>query len=408
VARRHLFLAATAGAVGELNLARAVAQQLCERGDEAVFLAPEAVSFLFEGSPLQHRPVDSMLPLLAHHLPRALQREGADSLVLVDVTSVFLTLETVWASDADFIGRLPLPVVALDVWDLPRTDMRWDFGTDALAIPPRALDITRRLVPVPFARPGDDRFRFNALPTAAPPATEARAEMRQELGLSADDRLILLLSSRWQSPRMQHWKHHQRLARHLPTLALEALASLGTRAHVAHVGPEKFEGGETLGPRYHWIAQLPPERFHALMGTADALLTFNTSATSTLSALAIGLPVVLAINSRSGRTPDEALSGLAGAPADPVRRFLERVVPLHPFRVWPLGLYGLLSPVLVDNPFTDAVRTVELLDWAALTGACRELLFEPSARADALRRQEAYCAEARALPAGADALLSQL
>jgi hypothetical protein len=405
---RHAFLAATAGAVGELNLARTVARELCERGHEAVFLAPEAVSFLFEGTRIEHRPVDSMLPLLSHHLPRALRRERADTLVLVDVTSVFLTLETVWASEADFLTRLPLPVFALDVWDLPRTDLRWDFGTDALPIPPRALDIARRLVPVPFASPRGDRFRFNALPHVESPGPDARAEIRRELGLSAEDGMVLLLSSRWQSAQMQHWKHHQRLARHLPALALEALAGVDPRVHVVHVGPEAFARGEALGGRYHWFSQRGPERFHALMGTADVLLTFNTSATSTLSALALGLPVVLAINSRSGRTVDEVVAALGTTPPPPVRRWLEQVVPLHPFRVWPLGLYGLLSPVLEDNPFTDAVRTVEVLDWEALTGACRELLFDPSAREDASRRQAAYCAQVRQLPAGADVLLSQL
>jgi hypothetical protein len=143
------------------------------------------------------------------------------------------------------------------------------------------------------------------------------------------------------------------------------------------------------------------------MGAADVLLTFNTSATSTLSALALGLPVVLAINSRAGRTVDEVVALLGGAPA-PVRRWLEQVVPLYPFRVWPLGLYGLLSPVLEGNPFTAAVRTVEVLDWDALTGACRELLFDPSAREEASRRQSAYCEQVRALPSGAEVLRSQL
>ena len=405
---RHLFLAATAGAVGELNLARGLAQGLHERGHEVVFLAPEAVSFLFEGSPFRHVAVDPMLPLMAHHLPRAVRRERADSLVLVDVTSVFLTLETVWASETDFLTRLPLPVVALDVWDLPETDLRWDFGTDALPISPRALDLRRRVVPVPFAQPRDDGVRFDALPAFEPPGPELRREMRRELGLGEQDRLVLLLSSRWQTPEMQHWKHHQRLSRHLPALALQALATLGARVHAVHVGPQAFVGAEALGERYHWIAQLRPDRFQALMGSADLLLSFNTSATSTLSALALGLPVVLAVNSRAGRTVEEVTAALPDAAAEPVRRWLEQVVPLHRFRVWPLGLYGLLSPVLEGNPFSDAVRAVEVLEWEALTGACRELLFDGWAREQALQRQSDYCRFVRGLPAAADVMLAQL
>jgi hypothetical protein len=177
---------------------------------------------------------------------------------------------------------------------------------------------------------------------------------------------------------------------------------------VAHVGPQAFAGAEALGDRYHWIAQLRPDRFQALMGSADLLLSFNTSATSTLSALASALPVVLAVNSRSGRTVEDVAAAMPEPPAEPVRRWLEQVVPLHPFRVWPLGLYGLLSPVLAGNPFNDAVRTVELLDWAALTGACRELLEDGAARAQALQRQSDYARLVRSLPDAADVMLAQL
>jgi hypothetical protein len=403
-----VLLAVTAGAVGELNLARVLARGLHQRGDEVVFLAPEAVGFLFQGSPFRHLAVDALLPLMSHHLPRALKSERADTLVLVDATSVFVTLETVWASDADFITRLPLPVVALDVWDLPETDLRWDFGTDALPISARALDLQRRLVPVPFARPRPDGTRFDALPEVEAPSARARRELREELGLGGEDRVVLLLSSRWQTPEMQHWKHHQRLSRHLPALALEAVAALGPRVHAVHVGPQAFAGGEALAGRYHWIAQLHPDRFQALMATADLLLSFNTSATSTLSALASSLPIVLAINSHAGKTVEEVAAALPEPPAEPVRRWLERVVPLHPFRVWPLGLYGLLSPVLAANPFADAVRAVEVLDWPALTGACRELLFDAGARERVLRRQADYVRMVRALPAAADVMLAQL
>ena len=178
--------------------------------------------------------------------------------------------------------------------------------------------------------------------------------------------------------------------------------------HAVHVGPQAFTGGEALAGRYHWIAQLHPDRFQALMATADLLLSFNTSATSTLSALASSLPIVLAINSHAGKTVGEVAAALPEPPAEPVRRWLERVVPLHPFRVWPLGLYGLLSPVLAGNPFADAVRAVEVLDWPALTGACRELLFDAGARERVLRRQADYVRTVRALPAAADVMLAQL
>jgi hypothetical protein len=396
--RRYLFVAATSSAMGELNLARALAGDLHAKGHAATFLAPAAVAWLFEGTPFPHVPVDDMLQRMPGLLPRLLRERQVDEVVLVDVTSVFLTL-TSWGQDIDFLLDLPVPVAGLDVWDLGETDLRWDFGAEALAISPRALEI-RRLVPVPFARPRHDGICYDAMPAVRPVTAEVRDRMRAEIGIGPEERLLLLLSSRWQLPEAQLWKHHRRLALHVPALALEAAAALGPRVHVAHVGPQAFEGAGVLGERYHWIPQLTPERFETMMGSADALLSFATSSPSTFVALALGVPVVLAVNSRRGRTVEEVL-GSVPRPGGPVPRWLEPVVPLYPFRLWPLGLHGLLTPVLRDNPFNEAVRTVELLDWDDLVAACGEMLFEPGARAALQGRQADYCAAVRRLPRGA-------
>jgi uncharacterized protein DUF6365 len=401
-ARRVLFLAATSSAMGEVNLARDIARDLQARGHAATFLAPAAMASRFAGSSLRHVPVDDMLPRMPDLLPRLLRQQQPDQLVLVDLASVFLTLETAWAHDPGFLCDLPVPVAALDVWDLAETDLRWDFGTDALAISPRALEIPR-LVPVPFVRPRQDGRCYDALPRPAPVTAGARQRVRQEMGLQPRDRLLLLLSSRWQLPDAQFWKHHRRLAQQLPVLALEAAAALGPDVHVAHVGPRAFEGAEALGPRYHWIPQLAPERFEEVIGSADLLLSFATSSPAAFNALVLGVPVALAVNSRRGRTADEVLASLS-RPAEPVRRWLETVVPLYPFRLWPIGLYGLLTPAVRDNPFNDAVRTVELLDWDHLIETCRELLFDASARERMQARQAAYCEAVRRLPRGADLL----
>jgi hypothetical protein len=406
-ARRHLFLAATSSAMGELNLARGIAWELHERGEVVDFLAPESVGMLFRDTPFRHLAVDPMLQRMPEMLPRLLARERTDVVFLVDQASVLLALETAQGQDTGFLYDLPVPLAALDVWDLPETDLKWDFGVNTLAIPPRALEVRRRLVPVPFAKPLKDGTHYDALPRLEPLAAEARRDMRAEMGLGTDDRLVLMLSSRWQMPEAQMWKHHRRLAEHLPALALEAVASLGERVHVAHVGPQAFAGREVLGERYHWFPQLAPDRFQGTVASADLLLSFATSSPSTFTALALGVPVVLAVNSRRGRTVEELLEGMPDA-APPVQRFLERAAPLYPFLLWPLGLHGLLSPVLAGNPFSDALRAVELLDWGALRDACAQALFDGAARESALQRQAEYCALVHGLPSGADLLLAQL
>lgn len=408
MARTHLFLGLTGPAFGELNLALRIAWELHARGEGSVFLAPSFAAALFGETPFRFLAVDSLLPALEEALPPVIKRERCDTLVLVDLASVVITLDMVWGCDASFLGRLGLPVIALDYWNLTETSLRWDYGTDAIAISEKALELGKRLVPVPIARPSSGAGSYNALPAAAPrPAGDTEA-VRGELGVSPEDKLVLLLSNKSQQPEMQMWKHHQRSARLLPRLAAEALESLGDSVRVLHVGPQAFEGMSSLGDRYTWHRQVSAERFGTLLSAADLLLSFNTTASTTISAVARGLPVVVGINSYAGRTAEEVTAACPFSVAPAVSRWLSDVVPLYRFRIWPLGLYELLSPVLASNPYMSTLRTVEILDWDGLVGACRELLFDSTARAEQRERQAAYCAEIQGLPSAADVFLSYL
>ena len=76
---------------------------------------------------------------------------------------------------------------------------------------------------------------------------------------------MLFPQSRWQDPEVQNWKHHARIARGLPALVSARLAALGARVHLVHVSPVAFESPGPLGNRYHWLRQVPQQRFQELL-----------------------------------------------------------------------------------------------------------------------------------------------
>jgi hypothetical protein len=370
-------------------------------------VAPSFAAILFEGTPFPFLAVDEWLPSIEQALPRIVKEHRCDSIVLADLASVFITLDTVWSCDASFLRGLGLPVVGLDYWNLGETTLRWDYGTDSIAISDKALELPR-LVPVPIARPSSGAGSYNALPAVAPrPAGETEAA-RRELGVCSQEKLVLLLSNKSQQPEMQMWKHHIRLARLLPRLVADALGSLGDGVRVLHIGPQPFEGMAALGDRYIWHRQVSAERFGTVLAAVDLLLSFNTTASTTLSAVARGLPVVVGLNSYSGRTAEQVTAACPFDVVPTVSQWLSEVVPLYRFRIWPLGLYELLSPVLADNPYMTALRTVEILDWHGLAGACEEMLFDSRARDEQRERQAAFCDQVRMLPRAADVFLSYL
>ena len=399
----HLFLAAPAAAFGEVATGLRIARELVAEGDRVVFLAGADVALLFEGTGIVHRPVDAEIFSLERFVTRLIAAERCASLTLVDVTSVYLTLDPIGV-ELDFLERLAIPVLALDFWNLQAAGPRWDFGRDATPIPPAALAFERRLLPVPLARPDAGAGVFAALPE--PAASAPRADLRAELGLGDEDRLVLWPTSRWQQPELQNWKHHARLARQVPVWVASVLARLGTRVHVLHVGPQASPAWEGWGRRYHFAGQVPAARLHGLLSAADLLLSFNTTATTSFAAIATGLPTVVVTNSRSG--PAEAILDAVPDASEALRAWLAGAAPLHAFRLWPLGLFEFLAPVLEDNPFAETFRGVELLDEGALTETVQALLFDEQAAAAERDRQARYRERVRALPAPAAAFRALL
>lgn len=401
----HLFLAAPAAAFGEVSTGLRIARELVGAGDRVLFLAGADVAVLFAGTGVVHQPIDAEVFSLKRFVTKLVERERCASLTLVDVTSVYLTLDPIGV-ELDFLERLQVPVVALDFWNLREAGPEWDFGKDAAAIPPPALAFERRLLPVPIARPESGKGVFGSLPECEAPTAAERAAVRAELGLAEADRLIVWPTSRWQLPELQNWKHHARLAREVPRWVAAILGRLGGRVHVLHLGPQSSPAFEAWEARYRWQGQVTPDRLHALLGAADLLLSLNTTATTSFAAIAIGLPIVVIQNSRAG-TADELAAALPAA-SDALRTWLSQAAPLHAFRLWPLGLFRFLTPVLENNPFAETFRPVELLDEESLVETSRELLFDESAAASERARQSVYRERIRALPGPAAAFRSVL
>lgn len=400
----HLFLAAPAAAFGEVATGLRIARGLVEQGDRVLFLAGADVALLFTGTGVVHQAIDGEIFSLGRFVTRAIERERCASLTLVDVTSVYLALDPIGV-DLGFLDRLGVPVIALDFWNLRRAGPEWDFGRDATPIPPPALAFERRLLPVPLAHPNVGTGAFAALPvrTARP---SVRSAVRAELGLGDGDRLVVWPTSRWQQPELQNWKHHARLARQVPVWIASTLARLGDRVHVLHVGPQASPAWGGWGTRYRFAGQVPADRLHDLMDAADLLLSLNTTATTSLAATAIGLPTVVVMNSRAGSA--EELGAQVPDASGALKSWLAEAAPLHAFRLWPLGLFAFLTPLLDDNPFAETFRAVELLDEGMLVETCRGLLFDEDAAAAERDRQSRYRERVRALPEPAAAFRAVL
>jgi len=394
--RTHLFFAMSHFAFGEVALALRLAWQLHDRGDRVVFLTPSGISVLFERTPFKHGEIDAVWGAIDQVVPEVAAEHRCDSVVVVDAASLYLALHVARRSSA-FLRELSMPVIAFDVWNLPETNLAWDTGPEVWRLPPEAAAFAHRLCPVPFIRPDPAPGRYNALPA---PAHGDRERVRSELGLATGDQLLLTTTASWQHALPSDY--HRHLVEVVPPLVLSHLSQLDSRVRVLHVGPQALVDAHVLGSRYKWLPRVNAERMMSLLVAADLCVTLNAAATTISSAIALDLPVVLGINSHSGQTA-ESLAMHVESPR--TRAMLPRLAPLMPFAVWPLGLHTFLAPVLRDNPYLDAVSTVELLDEDAFVSTCQRLLAEP---AEARSRMARYRALVANLPTAADVFESYL
>ncbi|GAA0953047.1 hypothetical protein GCM10009558_069930 [Virgisporangium aurantiacum] len=91
---------------------------------------------------------------------------------------------------------------------------------------------------------------------------------------------------------------------------------------------------------------------------------------------------------------DAELGGLGPT----VRGWLDRVGPVHPFRLWPMSFFEFMRPLLAANPFLDAVSHAEILDEAGVVATLTALLYDRPTQDRMAAARDRYAAAVAALP----------
>jgi hypothetical protein len=349
-------------------------------------------------------PVDELAdhlgPLSKLCVESWVETERPDSIVLCDFHSCFRYFET-RGVDLEFVRHLGPPVIAMDIWDGFETNTQMDLvGGDFTLRAGRVEQFTGRLVPVPMGKPSA-AGGYCSLSGAGELPRVIRHRVRQDLGIAEGDRTVLFCTAGWQHD-MKH-PARRRLADALPGLLANYLSRAVPGAYFIHVGPTPLNLARHW-ERYRWIPPVSPDEFAQVLGSVDLFLSANISATTVGRAVAGDVPVLVVQNSCRAETIDEA-EAVTGKRLSPwLREWVESVLPLYPFVVWPLGYAEFLKPLLCDNPFCRALNVVELLDEQRYVETLRQLLFDAEARRAAIERQMEYSAEVRKIPTAAEVI----
>jgi hypothetical protein len=393
----HLVLAFGGFSWGEASFGVRIARELHHRGHKVAFVAHSALRRLLVGleCPVELVSSDSDLRRLVETAVEP--RCDLASIVLADASIATEVLEAAGIEPARLLAS-PAPVVAVDTWDAAATGHIIDSGFDRTRRAAGAMDgAALRILPAPFLPPEGRATRCRALPSRIDVAPDDRRRLRASLGLDEGARVILVCTALWQMER-------DAADAAVPALVSAYVAQLGDAVHVVHVGPAASALGRFLGARYHWQPSLTRSRFDLLMGSADLLLSLNLSASTIAKAIASRLPIVVLQNAVEAATREDAAATVGRAESGPVAQWLADAAPIPRFRVWPLGYFDYLAPIVDGNPYQETFVTCELFDPHDFIETCHHLLFDAGSR-DALRhRQDAYHRRLQSLPTPAEAI----
>ena len=397
--RTHLILALGGVSWGETSFGVRIGRELHERGDTVTVVAHAAFRTFLIGLAFRVEFVSSDADL--HRVVTAAldPKNNLSSIVLADSCIATEVLEAA-GIDTALLFRSRARVIGVDTWDYEITGDTIDLAFGRTRIVKDALsEPAQRLLPAPLLHPEGRATRCRTLSSSLPVAEEDRRRLKASLGLRQADRVVLVCTAPWQVEKDDSDAG-------VPALVSAYLAQLDEDVHVVHVGPQASALGRYLGTRYHWQPSLTPARFDLLMGSVDLLLSLNVSATTIGRAISARVPTLVLQSSVEAATPDAAVAALGGARSKSVRRWCDVATVIPRFRVWPLGHFDYLAPVVDRNPYVETFLTCELFDQQGVVGALQRLISDAGSR-DALRhRQEAYIARLESLPTPAEAIMA--
>ncbi|WP_058047363.1 DUF6365 family protein [Streptomyces roseifaciens] len=320
-----------------------------------------------------------------------------DAIVLSDYLAHWLTHLVSYETDPWYVEDFGVPVIPIDLHDLTNITRELEVLGKTVVADGNILDMPVHLHPVPMGRPearaGGQGLPYRANRGIAPLTDAERAEVRRSLGLGGAERLLMFPTLPWQETMQTRAGPRTReLAVRVPRLIGHYLRQLPDDTHFVVAGP--YLDGLGLPPeRVHVESSYTAQRYHALVGASDAVMSAFVPSYALERAVLADVPGLFAVNTHD-MAEAAGDGGRAGAPdglSPAVRAWLADFPGAVPaFHMWPLSWNKVMGPLLVDNPFADTAVRAELFDERAVVEGLTGILHDPLVRGRLAEARAAY------------------
>ncbi|MFH9608891.1 DUF6365 family protein [Streptomyces sp. NPDC017448] len=332
-----------------------------------------------------------------------------DAIVLSDYVAHWVAFTYAYRTDPWCVEEFGLPIIPMDLYELANTDFDLEILGRTVRADDRILSMPAHLRPVPVARPepGPGPGDAQALPyrlsrTIGPASAAERNRIRGPLGLSDDERLLVVPTMDWQQLISAKGDRITReLGARVPELIAGYLGRLPERTRFLLLGPD-WEAFRRLPPeRTHLVSSYTPAEHDDWVRAADGVMAFHLPSPALERSVFADVPGLYAVNGievepGAGRA---VLTDALGGVSPRVAAWLDAFpLTLPEFHLWPLRWNSIYRPLYAGNPFAEAVAHAEILDEPSVVGQLEELLYDGAAQDRLAAARDGYRRQIDALP----------
>lgn len=261
-------------------------------------------------------------------------------------------------------------------WDLEKREMD-TYGFRARNVHGLSTGGYRfRLLPCPLVNPGltrvDNReFYYSLLNDFLDYDEDMKVKLRKELSLPLHKPICITTTAAWQSTYKQY-PHVEHFVHKVDTRFRDILGRVFKNGLLLTVGKDSPIGAGGAG-RVIRFDHLSPWDFEKYALASDLFVSRNITST-TLARLALsGLPSAVLINSNPGKDDRQR------------KREMD-----YPYRMFPVGWFKFLNPVLKGNPYVNVVKELEIFDVHKTAQGLRTLVLDKELRQECRRQALAF------------------
>jgi hypothetical protein len=366
------FIVTSYWAFGELLIAQYFARQVAAAGYTPYFIIPPTHEKVLKESGYKYTLLFPKMAKINRILLQDFQHRYRPGLVILSDFINFHFCEKHYGltrEDLDiFEGRLG----TFDNfhWKLEKREMD-TYGFRAREV--SNVDIDNygfRLLPCPIVNPAPDRpeigeYYYPLNEDYIEYDETSKKKLRTELSLPLDKPIGLVTSAAWQSTYRQY-PHVKTFVRKSGNTFMDILKTTFKNGVIIYVGKNPgFESNN--GARFIHFDRLNPLEFEKYAMASDIYISKNVSSTTLARFSLSGLPTAVLINSK------QTVDGLDKSAH-------------YPFRMFPVGWFKFLKPVLKDNPYARLVNEMEIFDERETVEKLKSLIHKKTTREECKNR----------------------